>query len=190
MQGDGSMTGMVEGRGGGWRSNGLRAALWLGLAALLALPAIAMRMGSGGVVWTASDFVVMGVMLGLVGLGFELVVRASGSLAYRAGAGLAVVTAFLTLWVNLAVGMIGDEGNAYNLAFAGVLAVALAGALVARFRAAGMVRAMLAAAAAQALAGAIGLSTDLRGGVLSVLFAGLWLLAAAFFRRAARGGRR
>jgi hypothetical protein len=180
------MTEMVEGRRGGWRSNGLRAALWLGLAGLLALPAAAMRLGAEGVVWTASDFIVMGAVLGLVGLGVELVVRASGSLAYRAGAGLALVTAFLTMWVNLAVGMIGDEGNAYNLAFAGVLALALAGAFVARFRAEGMARALLAAAAAQALAGALGLSADLRGGILSVLFAGLWLLSAAFFRRAAR----
>src|SRR3954464_4182642 len=100
------MTDMAEPRGA-WRSNGLRLALWGGLAALLALPAVAMRFGADGVVWTASDFVVWGAMLSWVGLGVELVVRASPSRPYRLGAALAVVTAFLTIWVNLAVGMIG-----------------------------------------------------------------------------------
>ena len=82
--------------------------------------------------------------------------------------------------------MIGSEGNAYNLLFYGVLLVALIGAIVARFRPAGMARAMVVAAVAQLAVGAGGLTADLLGGVLSMGFAGLWLLAAALFWRAAR----
>jgi hypothetical protein len=172
---------------GGWRSGGARAALWLCLAALLSVPAFAMRFApAAGFDWTAMDFVVMGVLLGGVGLGVELVVRASSSLAWRAGAVVAVLTAFLTIWVNLAVGMIGSEGNPYNFLFLGVLALALAGALLARFRAAGMAKAMLVAAVAQAVAGAAGLSQDLRGGVFSMGFALFWVLAAGLFALASR----
>jgi hypothetical protein len=169
-------------RDGGWRSGGARLVLWLFLAALLSIPAIAMRFAPGaGFNWTPSDFVVMGVLLGGVGLGVELVVRASSSLAWRGGAVVAVLTAFLTVWVNLAVGMVGSEDNPYNFIFLGVLALALAGALLARLRAAGMAKAMLAAAIAQAAAGAAGLSQDGRGGAFALGFALFWLLAAGLF---------
>jgi hypothetical protein len=183
------MNAMAEPRGG-WRSPGLHVALWLALAALLAVPAVAMRFAPGaGFHWTASDFIVMGVMLSLVGLGVELVVRASSSLAWRAGAVVAVLTAFLTVWVNLAVGMIGSEDNRYNLVFACVIVVALLAAFLARFRSAGMAKAMAAAAVAQAAAGAAGFGSDPRGALLSMLFAGPWILAAFLFALAARAAR-
>jgi hypothetical protein len=154
---------------------------------MLSVPAFAMRFAPGaGFDWSPMDFGVMGVLLGGVGLGVELVVRASSSLAWRAGAVVAVLAAFLTLWVNLAVGMIGSEDNPYNFIFLGVLALGLAGALVARFRAANMARAMLAAAIAQAAAGAGGLSQDVRGGIFSIGFAAFWLLAAGLFALASR----
>jgi hypothetical protein len=180
------MTAMAD-RVGGWRSGGARFAFWLFLAALLSVPAIAMRFAPGaGFNWSPMDFVVMGVLLGGVGLGVELVVRASSSFAWRAGAVVALLTAFLTVWVNLAVGMVGSENNPYNLIFLGVLALALAGALLARFRAAGMAKAMLAAAIAQAAAGAAGLSHDGRGGAFALGFAFFWLLAAGLFALASR----
>lgn len=125
----------------------------------------------------------MGVLFGIVGLAFELIVRTSSSFAYRLGAAGAVVTAFLTIWVNAAVGMIGD--GPYNLLFGGVLLVALLGAILGRFEPAGMARAMVAAAAVQAVLSAIGSLSDLHGGVLSLLFVAPWLVAAAFFRNAA-----
>ena len=162
-------------RGIPWRIVG-----WGTAALLLLLPLVA------NAPWTASDFVFMGVLLGSVGLAFEFIVRKSGSLAYRSGAALAVVAAFLTVWVNGAVGMIGSEGNPYNLVFGGVLLVALVGAILARFEPAGMMRAMVAAAFAQGAAGAVALTTDVRGAVFSMAFAGMWLVAAALFWNAAR----
>ena len=174
----------AENRGGRrlipWRIVG-----WSIPALLLLLPLAAMQF-TEEVNWTASDFVFAGVLFGSVGLAFELIVRKSSSLAYRAGAALAVITAFLTIWVNGAVGMIDSEGNPYNLLFGGVLALALVGAIVARFEPAGMARAMVAAAVAQAAVGAGGLSADPLGGVLSMGFAWPWLLAAALFWKAAR----
>jgi hypothetical protein len=159
-----------------------RIAAWGTAALLLLLPLVA------NAPWTASDFVFMGVLLGSLGLAFELAVR-KGNAAYRMGTGAALAATFLLVWVNGAAGMIGSEYNRFNLLFGGVLAVALIGAILARFEPVGMARAMVAAAIAQAVVGAFGLSADVRGGVLSVGFAGLWLLAAALFRNAARDQR-
>lgn len=126
-------------------------------------------------------------MLGTVGVAFELIVHKSGGFAYRAGAAVAVIAAFLTIWVNAAVGMIGDD-NAYNLLFLGVLLIALTGAIVARLEPSGMMRAMIITAIAQVAVAAGGLPADPRGGILSILFAGPWLVSAALFWNAAREG--
>lgn len=136
--------------------------------------------------WTPSDFVFAGVMFGGVGLLFELTVRMSRNSAYRAGIGFALAATFLTIWVNAAVGMIGSEDNPLNIMFAGVIAIALLGSVLARFRPERMARVMTIAAGAQCLASAVGAFTDLRGGILSAMFAGLWLLSAMLFEKAAR----
>ena len=112
--------------------------------------------------------------------------RISPKFAYWAGVAAALAAAFLIFAANGAVGMIGSEDNPYNRFFGGVIVLALAGAAVARFRPAGMALAMLAAAVAHLLVSLFGLSSDLRGGILSAACAGLWLLSAALFRRAAK----
>ena len=48
-------------------------------------------------------------------------------------------------------GLIGVEGDPFDMIYGGVVAVGLVGAAIARFRPAGMARAMLAAAGAQTL---------------------------------------
>ena len=158
---------------------------WSIPAFLLLLPAVAMQY-TDEVNWTAGDFIFATILFGSVGLAFELIVRTSDSLSYRFGAALAVFGAFLTVWANGAVGMIGDEDNPYNFVFFGVLFIALIGAVLARFRPAGMMWAMAVTAAAQVAAGAFGLGTDPRGAVFSMGFGGLWLLAAALFWNSAR----
>jgi len=163
-----------------------RIAMWGGAALLLALPAIAMQLNASGVDWSAGDFIVMGAMLGVACGACEFAARASGNGSYRVAAGIAIGTAFLTVWVNLAVGMIGPEDNPYNQLFGGVLLLALGGSVAARFKARGMAWAMLAAAVVQAVLGAIGLPVDQRGAIFSMIFALPWLLSALLFRRAAR----
>jgi hypothetical protein len=103
-----------------------------------------------------------------------------------AGWALALTATILLILVNGAVGMIGSEDNPFNLFFGGVIAVALVGALAARFRPKGMAGAMVAAAIVQVTVAIVGLSSDVRGGILSAMFAGLWLLSAWLFRIAAR----
>ena len=171
-----------------------RVAIWGGAALLLAVPLIAMQFTTE-VIWSPTDFAVAGVLLVAVAFGLDMAMRSSHSWSFRIGAGLAIAAAFGLIWVNLAVGFFADEGNAANLAFLGVLAVALIGALIARFRAAGMWAAMLAAAAAQVLVGVVGYTAGWASpgqhglyevSMGTILFTALWLASAWLFRRAAR----
>ena len=169
------------------RSNRWSLAIWGTAACLLLLPAIAMRFPGSGVDWDARDFIIMGVMFAIACGTYELATRLSDNVAYRAAAGIAIVTGFLTVWVNMAVGMLGSERNPANLLFGGVLAIGVIGTLVARFRPQGMVRVMYATAAAQ---GAMALYA-LFGGYAGVtphiaMFAIPWLVSAQLFRKAAR----
>jgi hypothetical protein len=170
-------------RGISWRIVG-----WGIAALLLLLPLVAMQF-TDEVRWDETDFIFAAVVFGTVGAALELAVRMSRNIAYRAGAGAALAAAFLIIWANAAVGMIGDEDNTYNLLFLGVIGLALVGAVAARFRPAGMAGAMIVAAIAQLVVALGGLPTDVRGGVLSAPFAGLWLLSAALFWKAARDQR-
>jgi hypothetical protein len=173
---------------------GWRIAMWGSIGVLLLVPLVAMQF-TKEVNWTAFDFAFAAVMLGSVCLGFELALRKSGNVAYRAAAGLALLSALLLVWINGAVGIIGDEGNPANLMFAVVLAFGLVGGIVARFEADGMARATGVMAATQAIVGVIALiegsgSTgpiypmDVIG--LTGFFTCLWLLSAWLFRQAAR----
>lgn len=180
------MTAMTNSNGNGHRGVGRwRIFFWGAAAALVALPAVAMRFTTE-VNWTASDFVFAAVLIGGVGLLLELAMRRSGSLAYRAGAVFAVLAGFATIWVNAAVGMIGSEDNGFNLVFLGVVVFALAGAVAVRARATGMAVVTALAAAAQLGAALVGTQSDLRGGILSAVFAAPWLLSAALFAVAKR----
>jgi hypothetical protein len=178
--------------------NRLRPFIWAFAAGLLLLPAVAMRFTTE-VDWDARDFAVMGVMLASACGIYELGVWLSGSRLYRAGFGIAVVTGFMTVWVNLAVGMFGSEQNPLNLMFAGVLLVAAMGSLFVKFRTSGMASAMAVTGLTQLLAAGIGLmvglsgGTDERGGPSIFLEAGLtagfalpWLVASGLFRIAGK----
>ena len=170
---------------GRWRVHPWRIAAWGTAALLLLLPLVAMRF-TDEVRWDGADFIFAGIVFGTIGGLYELAVRMTRHWAQRAGVAASLAAALLIVWATGAVGMIGNEDNPYNLLFFGVILVALAGSALARFRPAGMARAMIAAAIAQAAVALGGMSTDLRGAVVSTAFAGLWLLAAALFWKAAR----
>jgi hypothetical protein len=170
-----------------------RIAAWGGAAALWLLPAVAMQF-TDEVTWTAFDFILFGAMLGSAAGAFELLIRMSGSLFYRTAAAIAMGGAFLLTWVNLAVGIIGDEGNPANLMYGGVLAAGVLGAVMTRFRAKGMAHTLFAMAATQFLIGAVALAADLGAGGpiwprdvlgLTGFFVVLWLVAGFLFRNAA-----
>lgn len=163
-----------------------RIAAWTAAGLMLLLPLIAMQF-TDEVAWDVADFVFFGALLVGVGLAFELAARKTGNAAYRMGVGLALAAAFLLIWVNGAVGIIGSENNDANLVYYGVLAVALIGALVARFEAAGMARAMAATAGAQVLVFAIALVAGWGfTGLITFIFVAFWLGSARLFQNAAR----
>lgn len=162
-------------------------AVW-GIAALvLLLPLLAMQL-TEEVAWDLADFAIFGGMLvGACGT-YELAARVTGNRAYRAAVGVALAAAFILVWMNLAVGIIGNEENPANLMFGGVLAVGIIGAIIARFQPQGMGRAMVATALAQASVAVIALIAGLGYTlILTAFFVALWLTSAGLFRRAARG---
>ena len=71
--------------------------------------------------------------------------------SYRFATILALATAFILVWLIGAVGVIGVEGDPFDLMYFGVLAVGLIGAIAARLQPHGMARALFATAFAQAL---------------------------------------
>ena len=145
--------------------------------------------------WDIFDFAVFGAMILGVGVAYALAKRRANNTTYRFAFGVALAAAFLLVWVNGAVGIIGNENNDANMMFFGVLLVGLVGAMIARLRPKGMARAMYATAFAQALVAVIALATNLGLAgpswpwdvlVLTGFFTVLWLFSARLFRKAAR----
>lgn len=169
---------------------------WGGAAGLILLPLVAMQFTSE-VNWTGSDFIVAIVMFGSVGLGLELAVR-RGNRAYTAAAGIALLVSFLSFWFTGAVGIIGNESEASNLLFLGVIAVALAGSAIALFRPKGMAVAMAVTAVAQL---SVPIVASIMGDsllsaiwapeviVITILFTAGWLASARLFRGAVQSTR-
>ena len=167
---------------------------WTLAALLLLLPLVAMQF-TNEVDWDAADFTIFGAMLLIAGAAFEAASRMSGNKAYRAAVGVALAAAFILVWMNLAVGIIGTEDDPANLMFGGVLAIGLIGVVISRFRPDGMARALVATALAQASVGVVALvigsgsKESIWPGeplILTGVFAELWLVSAWLFRKAAR----
>lgn len=175
--------GKVGGRRGYWRIIG-----WVMAVFLLLLPLIT------NAPWTLSDYIFMGALFAIVGGLFELTVRMSQNIPYRAGVALALLGAFLVIWVNLAVGIVGSENNPPNLLYFCALLVGAAGSAFARFRPNGVAAAMISTAMALGIAFAIAVTgpTDephvphLRELAGTIVFAALFLGSAWLFRKAAR----
>lgn len=180
--------------GDGRRGNRWRIAAWSAAALLLLLPLFAMQV-TDQVVWDMADFAILGALLVGVGVTCELAVRRTDNTAYRSAVGLALLAAFLLLGVNAAVGIIGAADEDANMMYYGVLAVGVAGAAIARFKARGMASALFATAFAQALTAVIaliaGMHRYLGSSVVEILllngfFVALFVGSARLFRLAAR----
>ena len=77
--------------------------------------------------------------------------------SYRFAIVLALATAFVLVWLIGAVGVIGVEGDPFDLMYFGVLVVGIIGAIITRLQPRGMARALFATALAQALVTVIAL---------------------------------
>jgi hypothetical protein len=164
-------------------------------ACILLLPLVGNQF-TDGEGWSASDFVVAGTLIFVTGFLVELIASLQSTMQYRLAAGLALAAGFLSLWVNLAVGIIGGGPNLANLMFGGVYLTVLIGAFMVRMRPQGMALTMMAAALVQFLAPLVALlfwkpefTPDItRGLVGNMLFVALWLGSAWLFRRADNHG--
>jgi len=183
-------------QGRGLRAQRLRIAAWGSAAALMLVPLVAMQFTSE-VAWDLADFVFMGALLLGVGGAYEFLSRKTGNIAYRAAVGLALAGAFLLVWLNAAVGIIGTEQDDANLMFGGVIAIGIIGAVIARFKPNGMAHTLVAMGLAQLLIAAIALIDGFGATgpawpndvlLLTGFFTALWFASALLFRRAARGG--
>jgi hypothetical protein len=161
-------------------------------ALILMIPLVAMRFTSE-VNWTTSDFIFAGVLLFGTGLAYELISRRSGSSAYKCAIGIGVMTGLLLIWINGAVGIIGNENNPANLMYFGVLATGMIGAIISSLRASEMSRTLMLMAIAQMLVPVIALQfakpeITVDPGLVGVfainaVFSLFWLSSAVMFRR-------
>lgn len=120
-------------------------------------------------------------------------------LRYRTGLGLAGFAALFMLWLIPAVGIVGVEGDGFDLLYVGVLALGLGGAIATRLAPAGMARAMLTMVAALVVLAGLALAVGKQdspatsaleilglNGMFAVLFATAgWLFHGAAGRRPA-----
>lgn len=169
-----------------------RIARWTAALALLLTPLVMMQI-SNEWHWSIGSFLVAGIMIGGVGLLYELAERASNSRAYRAGAAIAFGTSFLTVWATV----VRDDGN--GIGFFLLIMAAVVGGFSASFRAPSMARAMLGVAIMQALLG-IAIATapstantpdgSFKALLFSSFFAALWLISGTFFHAAAKENRK
>lgn len=168
------------------RKNPLRTVVWSVAGLALLTPWVAMQFTTE-VNWDSTDFVVFGTMLFVVCGAYDIATRLTGSKAYRLAVGIALLGTFLLTWINLAVGIVGNEENPLNLLFFIAPLTGIVGSMLARFRPRGMAYAMVATAFVQAIV-ALAL---LVGGwgftlVLSGFFVIVWLASAHLFSKAAQ----
>ena len=163
----------------------------LGPAFILLLPLEAMQF-TDEVAWSPADFAVAWVLMVGTGLAYKLATRHTDNLAYRTAVAVALASGLILVWMNLAVGLIGNEDNPANLMYGGVIAVGIIGAIIARFQAQGMARAMFATALAQGFIPVIALilwkaRITMAEFGLNACFVIPFVASALLFRRATRG---
>ena len=162
-------------------------------AFILLLPLVAMHF-TDEVVWGVADFAVAGALLFGTGFTYALIARKVDRVVYRFAIGVALATALLLVWLNLAVGVIGTEDDPANLMYVGVLAVGIVGSVAARLEPHRMALALLATALAQSLVAVVAVAARLGSPssgpgeilILNGLFVALFVGSAWLFERAAR----
>lgn len=160
--------------------------------ALITIPLVGMQF-SAEVVWSIFDFGIAWTMIFGAGFTFQLISSKAENSAYKIATGLAAFTSLAVLWVNGAVGIIGNEGNQINLLFGVVLLVAVLGSYIAKLEAKAMSRVMFSTAITHVLISITGYSIHSGqnpgypiSGIINItlIFTVFWLLSALFYRRA------
>ena len=148
--------------------------------------------------WDILDFAVFGGMLLVVTAAYKLATRSTVNTSYKVAVALTLVAAFLLVWVNGAVGIIGEESNDANMLYFGVLAVGMVVAAVGRFAPHGMARASVSMALTQVAVAAIALFAGWGSSaskwpqdilMLTGFFVALWMTSAWLFRKSISASR-
>lgn len=176
---------------------GRRRSLWKTPALVTALVLLIPLLGNqfvDGWNWEPRAFVLAGTLLFGTALAYQLVTRNMDTTAYRAAAGIALVAAFVLVWMNFV--QAADADNPAPLMYLWVPLVGIIGAAMTRFQPEGMARALFVTAVAQALVLTIALIRNppvpswtaavWRGFGLNALFVVLFFGSAMLFRTAAR----
>ncbi len=179
---------------------GRRRSLWKSPAIITALILLIPLLGNyfvAGWNWELRGFLLVGTILFGIGLTYQLVTRNVDTSAYRAAVGVALVAAFLVVWINFV--QAADDVNPAAMMYLVTPLVGIIGAVIARFRPdgpEGMARALFATALAQALILAIVLMRNppvtswtaavARGFGLNAFFVVLFVGSALLFRTAFR----
>ncbi len=143
--------------------------------------------------WGVFDFVWAFVLFVVSGLIYEFVSRKGSATEYKIGTAVAVLSSLLLVWVNAAVGIIGEPGGA-NMMYFGVIFIGLIGLALSRLQALKMANTMFAMAIAQILVPIIALTvwkSDFSPGVtevfsLSIFFAVLFIVSGILFRNSVK----
>lgn len=160
--------------------------------ALISIPLIAMQF-TAEVVWTVFDFGVAWSLIFGAGFTFQLVSSKAENSAYKIATALAAFASLAILWVNGAVGIIGNEDNEMNLLFGVVLLMVIFGSYIAKLEAKAMARVMVSTAVMHVLISFSALLIHIGenpgyplSGIfrITLLFAVFWLLSALFYHRA------
>lgn len=157
----------------------------LGAASILLIPLIAMFF-TEQVDWDLADFLIAWIMLFGTGLVYKLIsIKMTHSAQYKIATAISVVGLLLIAWVNLAVGIIGNEDNTINLVFYVVHVVGILGCFITRFEVRGMAYTAYAMAITMVI---IGLITWIGGWgftpVITAFFTILFLVSGMLYRKA------
>ncbi|NUM25256.1 MAG: hypothetical protein HUU49_01360 [Candidatus Buchananbacteria bacterium] len=143
--------------------------------------------------WSLFDFILMGGLMFGAALAYELITKQANTPTFKTAVAIALATAFLLVWINGAVGIIGSENNPANLLYFGVLAVGFIGTIIARLKPRKMSFVLFATALTQALVPVIALTIwqpAFSPGVIAVFvlnafFVLLFIVSGLLFKHAA-----
>ncbi len=119
-------------------------------ALILSVPLVAMQF-SKEVNWSLMDFVVAAMLIMGSGLAIDFTARRSRNITFKLGVVGTVGTCLFLTWINLAVGIIGNEDNPANLMYSTVILICIVGVIGSGFQPRGMSYALFATAIAQFL---------------------------------------
>src|SRR6185312_15539418 len=174
------------------KRNLFRPVFWISAItiSLLLIPLIAMQF-TNEVNWNVFDFIIMGSLIFGTGFLFYVMTRRSSNFIFRLAISIAILSSFLLIWVNLAVGLIGSGPTIANLMYIGVFVILIGGTYISKFTPQRLQWVMFISAIALIIFAIIQLSGEMYkypgSSVVEILavnafFAALFLCAGLLFR--------